>query len=102
MSKLNKLAVAMLALVVAVPAFAAKPDYVQGAYYVKFKSKASKADKDMLKGHGAALRGEFPDLDVVEIQLDNSQAVENVSKNLKVEYVEPVAMRYASALATSQ
>ena len=102
MTKLTKFSVIVLVLALAIPAFAEKPEFVDGAYYVVFKDKASKNDKDMLKGNGAEVRGEFTEVNAVEIHSKNPQAVEAISRNPKVDYVEAVPMRYAMDLAGAQ
>lgn len=102
MSKLTKLIVPMLVLALAIPVFAAKPEYVDGAYYVVFKDKASKADKDMLKANGAEVRGEFAEVNAVEVHSKNGQMMDAISKHSKVDYVEAVPMRYALDLGSAQ
>ena len=96
-----KLSVFVLVLLVAaVPAFAKQVE--EGAYFVAFKTKASNSDKDMLKAHGAKIKGEFEDLNVVEIELNNAAAVDAISKNSKVDYAEQVAWHQKMDLASAQ
>src|SRR5687767_6473148 len=102
MSKPTKFIVLVLVLALAIPAFAAKPEYVDGAYYVVFKDKASKADKDMLKASGAEVRGEFAEVNAVEVHSKNPHALAAIAMNGKVDYVEAVPMRYALDLAGAQ
>jgi subtilisin family serine protease len=102
MSKLNRISVAILALAVAVPVFAARPEAKAGSYYVKFKGGASATDKANVKAAGADIDAEFADLEVVEIKVKNPNAAAALARNPRVEYVEEVAMRYPTALATSQ
>jgi len=90
--------VAMLA----VSAFAARPEKLDGAYYVAFKTKANASDHAMLKSHGVTMRGEFPDLNVVEIGTNNAVALQAIANNPRVDYVEEVPMRYKADLSTSQ
>lgn len=94
--------VCLLALALAVPAFAERPESVDGAFYVVFKDKASKADKDMLKANGASVKAEFDEVRAIEIHSKNPQAVEAISRNSKVEFVEMVPMRYKLDLAGAQ
>ena len=60
MSKLKRISVAVLALSLAIPVFAARPEFIDGAYYVAFKGGASASDRALLKSHGAAIQEEFP------------------------------------------
>ncbi len=101
MTKLIKLSVvALVVLLMAVPAFA--KNYVEGAYFVAFKDKASKNDKDMLKAHGAKIKADFDELNVVEIELNNPLAVDAISKHSKVQYAEPVSWHQKMDLASAQ
>ena len=102
MSKLTKISVAVLALAVAIPAFAARPEFVQDAYYVAFKNGASASDRANLKAGGSQIRGEFPELKVIEISNRNPNAVAALQNNPNVEYIENVGMRYAATLSTAQ
>ena len=102
MSKFTRLSVIVLALMVAAVPVMAKQEYVNGAFYVGFKVKASKADKDMLKAHGFKVKGEFEDLNVVEVEGDNAQALDAISKHSKVDYVEAVPWRERLDLGTTQ
>ncbi len=100
--KISTILSVLLAIALAVPAFADRPEAVDGAFYVVFRSNASNADKDMLKANGASIRGEFPEVRAVEIQARNPQALEAISRNRNVEFVEPVPMRYKLDLAGAQ
>ena len=103
MSKFTKLSVFVLAAILAIPALAAgKPDFVDGAFYVGFKANASNSDRAMLKGNGATVAGEFPELKVIEIHSRNPQALEAISRNPNVEFVEAVPARYKLDLGTTQ
>lgn len=102
MSKLIKVTTFVLVALLAVPLFAARPEFVDGAYYVGFKTVASNSDRAMLRGAGASIRGEFPELKAVEIGLKNPQAAAAIAHNPNVEYVEAVPMRYAMDLSTTQ
>jgi subtilisin family serine protease len=102
MSKLNRISVAVLALAVAVPTFAARPETKAGHYYVKFKGGATASDRANVRAAGADIDAEFADLEVVEIKVKNPNAAAALSRNARVEFVEEVPMRYATALADSQ
>ena len=86
----------------AVSAFAARPEKLDGAYYVGFNDALSNNDRAMLKSHGVAARGEFPDLNVIEIGTKNAVALQAIANNPRVAYVEEVPMRYKADLSTSQ
>lgn len=102
MSKLKRISVAVLALSLAIPVFAARPEFVEGAYYVAFNGGASASDRALLKSQGAAIQEEFPAQNVIEIRSRNPQAVEAISRNPRVAYVEAVPMRYKADLAGAQ
>ena len=102
MSKLTKLGVFVLVVAMAVPVFAARPEFVDGAYYVGFKGGVNASDRAMLKSQGAAIRDEFPSLNAVEVSIRNPQAANALGNNPRVEYVEAVPMRYKMDLAGTQ
>ena len=102
MSKLYRISVAVLALSLAIPVFAERPEFLQDVYYVGLKGSANASDHAMLKSNGSSVRGEFKDLNVIEIHNGNPHAVAALSRHPRVEYVEAVPMRYAAALADTQ
>jgi subtilisin family serine protease len=102
MSKFTKISVFVLVAALAIPAFADKPDFAAGRYYVVYKQKADKADKDLLKANGAKVKDEFDELNAIEVESDNPAAMDAISKHSKVDYVEQVPMRYAMDLGSAQ
>lgn len=102
MSKFTKFSVLVLVAALAIPAFAAKPEFAPGRYYVVYKQKADKADKDLLKANGGTIKDEFEQLNAIEVESDNPAAMDAISKHSKVDYVEMVPMRYKMDLASAQ
>jgi len=102
MKKLTKFSVGVLVLALAIPAFAAKPEYVDGAYYVAFKGGASANDRASLKAQGMTIREEFAEANAIEIRTSNPHAAAALAQNPRVEYVEPVPARYKMDLGTTQ
>lgn len=100
--KLNRLTVVVLAAILAIPVFAAKPEKVDGAYYVAFKNGVGNSERALLKSNGAAIREEFPELRVVEVSQRNPNAIAALAQNPNVEYVEEVPMRYKMDLGSAQ
>lgn len=92
----------VLAAAVAIPAAAARPEKVEGNYYVAFKNGVQASDRAMLKSQGAAVRDEFPEARAVEVRLSNAMALQGIANNPRVEYVEEVPMRYKLDLSTAQ
>lgn len=92
----------VLAAAVAIPAAAARPEKVEGNYYVAFKNGVQASDRAMLKSQGAAVRDEFPEARAVEVRISNPMALQGIANNPRVEYVEEVPMRYKLDLAGTQ
>jgi subtilisin family serine protease len=102
MSKLTRGVVPLLVAILALPMFAARPEKVDGVYYVAFRNGVGASDRAMLRSQGAAIRDEFPSLRTVEISHRNPAAIQALANNPRVEYVEEVPMRYKLDLSTSQ
>lgn len=102
MSKLNRISVAVLALALAIPAFAERPEVKDGHFYVAVKGGATASDRANIKAAGADIEAEFAELNVIEIKVRNPNAAANLARSPRFEYVEPVAMRYPTALADTQ
>ena len=100
--KLNRLTVVVLAATLAIPVFAARPEKVEGAYYVAFKNGVGNSERALLKSNGAAIREEFPELRVVEVSQRNPNAIAALAQNPNVEYVEEVPLRYKMDLGSAQ
>jgi subtilisin family serine protease len=98
----------VLTTAVAIPMFAAspklavRPDKVEGAFYVVFKDDVTERDRGMLRGQGAALRGEFREVRAIEISSRNALMLQALANNPRVEYIEEVPMRYKMDLGTAQ
>jgi len=100
---IRKASIMVLSVVMlAASAFAARPEKLDGVYYVAFKASANASDRAMLKSHGVATRGEFPELRVIEIGTTNPMALQAIANSNRVEYVEEVPMRYKSDLSSQQ
>lgn len=100
--KFNAVAAAVLSIALVVPAFAERPEFVDGAYFVGFKGSVRESHKSMLRGNGASVQGEIAEANAVEIRIKNSVALQAIANNPNVEYVEQVPMRYKMALSASQ
>ncbi|HEX8407727.1 MAG TPA: S8 family serine peptidase [Thermoanaerobaculia bacterium] len=100
--KPSKISAVVLAAVVAIPMFAAKPEKVEGAYYVAFKNGVTNSNRALLKSAGAEIRDEFASLRAVEVSFRNANAAAALAQNPNVEYVEEVPMRYRMDLAGAQ
>lgn len=100
--KPSKISAVVLAAVVAIPMFAAKPEKVEGAYYVAFKNGVTNSNRALLKSAGAEIRDEFASLRAVEVSFRNPNAAAALAQNPNVEYVEEVPMRYRMDLAGAQ
>jgi subtilisin family serine protease len=86
----------------AMPLLAARPEKVEGAYYVGFKAAPNASDRAMLKANGAAIRDEVPESAAVEIRVSNVNALNGIASNPRVAYVEEVPMRYRMDLSSAQ
>jgi subtilisin family serine protease len=102
MSKIKTLGVFVLAAAMAVPVFAARPEKLDGAYYVAFKGGATASDRASLKSQGATIREEFKEVNAIEVRIANPNAAAALAQNPRVEYVEEVPMRYKLDLSTTQ
>lgn len=100
--KLTKITTVVLAALVAIPTFAARPEKVDGVYYVAFKNGVTANDRAMLKAQGAGLGDEIPEVRAIEVKSKNPQAMAALANNPRVEYVEEVPMRYKLDLGSSQ
>jgi len=100
--KLSKISAVVLAATVAIPMFAAKPEKVEGAYYVAFKNGVTASNRALLNSAGAEIRDEFASLHAVEVSFRNANAAAALAQNPNVEYVEEVPMRYRLDLASAQ
>jgi len=94
--------IAAVSLSVAFPAFAERPEKLDGAFYVGFKSKVSAGDRNQIRSSGASITDEVPESNAVEIRVNNSHQLAALSRNPNVEYVEEVPMRYKMDLTTAQ
>ena len=100
---IRKASIMVLSVVMlAASAFAARPEKLDGVYYVAFKAAPNAGDRAMLKSHGVATRAEFPELNVVEIGTTNPMALQAIANSNRVAYVEEVPMRYKSDLSSQQ
>jgi subtilisin family serine protease len=102
MSKLTKITTVALAALVAIPTFAARPEKIDGAYYVAFKNGVTNSDRAMLKSQGASVGDDVPEARAVEIRISNPRAAAALANNPRVEYIEEVPMRYKMDLGTAQ
>lgn len=102
MSKLNRISVAVLAVALAIPVFAERPETKDGHYYVAVKGGATASDRANIKAAGADIEAEFAELNVIEIKVRNANAAANLARSPRFDYVEPVAMRYPTALSNTQ
>ncbi|HWW60512.1 MAG TPA: S8 family serine peptidase [Thermoanaerobaculia bacterium] len=100
--RLTVILVSLLTLALAFPLSAARPEKIDGAYYVKFKDGRSSKNKDHLKTSGADVAGEFAEVDTYEIKIKNNNALLALQNNPNVEYVEEVPTRYKMDLASTQ
>jgi subtilisin family serine protease len=100
--KLFKLSAVVLTVAVAVPVFAARPEKVEGSYYVAFKNGVNASNRALLKSAGAEVRDEFASLRTVEVSIRNPHAAAALAQNPNVEYVEEVPMRYRMDLGSAQ
>ncbi|HXI11171.1 MAG TPA: S8 family serine peptidase [Thermoanaerobaculia bacterium] len=101
-SSLGLFGSAAMIAVLALPAFAAKPEKVEGAYYVAFKDGVKEKNKAMVKSHGASVTDEIAEAGAIEIKIGNSVALLAIQNNPNVLYVEEVPMRYKMDLTTQQ
>lgn len=102
MTRIEKFTLLLLIVFLAVPLVAARPEKAAGHYYVGFRSSPNASDRAMLAGRGAAMTAEIPEARAVEIVLRNANALQAISGNPRVEYVEEVPMRYKMDLSASQ
>ena len=102
MSRTSLPIVAAMITALALPVFAAKPEKVDGAYYVAFKDGVKEKNKAMLRGHGAAVTDEVAEAGAVEIRIQNPVALHAIENNPNVLYVEAVPMRYKMDLSSAQ
>jgi subtilisin family serine protease len=98
----NIFVIAAVSAALALPAFAAKPEKLDGAFYVAFKDGVKEKNKSMVKSHGAEVSGEFAEAGAVEIRIKNPVALQAIETNPNVLYVEEVPMRYKLDLSTQQ
>lgn len=98
---LNAVVAAMIA-VLALPAFAAKPEKVDGTYYVAFKDGVNEKNKSKVKKHGAVVADDFAEAGAVEIRIKDAVALQAIQTDPNVLYVEEVPMRYKMDLSTQQ
>src|SRR5215210_1200894 len=92
--------VAVMIAALALPVFAAKPEKVEGSYYVAFKDGVNDRNKAAVRAHGADVTGEVPEAGAVEIRINNPVALQAIANNRNVLYVEEVPMRYKLDLGT--
>jgi subtilisin family serine protease len=102
MTRFHRLTMTMASLLLAFPLVAERPEKLDGAFYVGFKTKVTEGDKQMLRSHGASVRDEVPESQAVEVRVSNARQLDALSRNPNVAYVEEVPMRYKLDLATSQ
>jgi subtilisin family serine protease len=98
----NLCVIAVVSAALAVPAFAAKPEKLDGVYYVAFKDGVKEKNKAMVKKHGAELSGEFAEAGAVEIKIKDAVKLQAIQTDPDVLYVEEVPMRYKMDLSTQQ
>lgn len=102
MTHFPRFSMAVASLLLAFPLVAERPEKLDGAYYVGFKSTVTESDRQMLRSHGASVREEVPESRAVEVRVNNAQQLQALSRNPNVAYVEEVPMRYKLDLGTSQ
>jgi subtilisin family serine protease len=102
MSKLRTVVSLVLGIVWATSGFAARPEKVEGAYYVSFKGGATASDRALLKSQGAAVREEFAEVNAMEVRIANPNAAAALAHNPRVDYIEEVPMRYRMDLSSAQ
>jgi subtilisin family serine protease len=78
------------------------PDTQANHYFVGFRSTPGPSDIAMLRSNGVAVRHQFPEIRAVEIVVSNPNQLAALSRHPRVEYVEPVPMRYALGLSDAQ
>lgn len=94
--------IAAVGLSVAFPALAERPEKLDGAFYVGFKTKVSASDRNQIRSSGASITDEVPESNAVEVRVNNSHQLAALSRNANVEYVEEVPMRYKMDLTGAQ
>ncbi len=79
-----------------------RPDVAPDEYFVAFRDSLTENDKASVRATGAGINGEFPEVRAVAIKVRNEQQLNALQRNPRVEYVEPVPMRYKMSLSTAQ
>jgi serine protease len=102
MTKFTRFGMIVMAVLLAMPTFAARPEKVEGAYYVAFKGGATASDRAMLRSQGLSIREEFAEVRAIEVRTANPNAAAALANHPRVEYVEEVPMRYKLDLAGAQ
>ena len=109
MSKFTRL-MCLAISVIAIPLFAQRgerpngerAEFVQDTYYVAFKGGVEANDRRQLRSLGVDMTQEFPEVQVVEVEVRHPIALQMLMNDPRVDYVERVPMRYKMDLSTSQ
>jgi len=82
--------------------WAERPDFASNRYFVGFNQPLTNDEPAFLQSQGARLEKVFPEVQAIEITIENMDQLAAIKNSSRVEYVEAVPMRYATSLSTQQ
>ena len=81
---------------------AQRPDFAPDQYFIAFRGELAANDVAAVRAHGASIQASFPEVRALAIEIRNSRQLAALERHPRVEYVEPVPMRYAMGLSDAQ
>lgn len=79
-----------------------RPDVAANLYFVAFHEGLTLQNERAIEAAGARVDARFPEVRAVSVRISNARQVDALQRNPRVEYVEPVPMRYPMDLASDQ
>jgi subtilisin len=79
-----------------------RADFAPGEYFVAFSGEVGASDVAAVRSQGASVHAQFPEVRALAVRVNNPRQLEALERHPRVEYVEPVPMRYPTGLADGE
>jgi subtilisin family serine protease len=77
-------------------------DVAPDEFFISFRDGLTEANKSSVGRLGMQIRSEFPEIGAISVKTNNPRLLWAMKENPRVEYIEPVPMRYPLGLAEEQ
>lgn len=79
-----------------------RPDVAENLYFIVFHDGVTAQNERAVEAAGARIEKRFLELRAASVRIAHARQIQALQSNARVEYVEPVPMRYVMGLGTTQ